>query len=284
MGYAVNEAFRSFKERKTTTFLTVGVITASLFIIGLFLLVTVNLLEIIDTFKTRVEISVFLKDEINKENIEKLRKEILTIGGVEEIVFISKEKAMEEFSKELKDTPELLSAIKTNPLPASFRIKLEGRLKTKETVAKISSMIENMHGVEEVRYGKEAIERLQKIITGGVILDLILGIALGLASIFVVSNTIKLALIARGDAIDIMKLVGAKSGFIRRPFLLEGFFYGLFGGFFASCVLFGLYKLVTIKFHGIIFPAKELVGGIVIFGCVLGYIGSAISIRKFLKM
>ncbi len=284
MGYSWREALKSLSRRRTTNTAAITTITASLFVLSLFVLGTVNLLKILDDLRPKMDMTIFLEDNIGMKSLRELEESIQSSQAIRRYEYVSREQALEEFKLELADTPELFEALDFNPLPASFRVELVDPYRGSEDLTKLASQLEHMDGVEEVRYSERLIERLQKIFRAALILDVILGVAFCLATLYVVGNTIKLLVYDRKDAVEIMKLVGATDSYIRRPFLLVGLIQGALGGIFAGILIFILHLVVKLKVSGIIFPKLEIIGGLVLFGAVLGFLGSLISVRKFLKV
>ncbi len=262
--------------------ISLGVIFFSLLILGIFLLGTFNLFAIIKIAEAKVEITAYIEDDLNNDEITALKKNITNLSGVKKVVYVSKEEALNKFRKELSKAKDLLNMVETNPLPASFRIKLEEGYKSSQSVQEIAHKISLLNGIEDVIYGKEWVKRLNKIINFLFIFDIFLGLVISLASIFVVANTIRLTVIARKDSIEIMDLVGATNEMITAPFMLEGIIQGALGGLLTSYILYEIYKLIHFKFLTFYFPGRPLILGITLFGMLLGYIGSGISVKKYI--
>ncbi len=284
MGYSLREAYRSFSIRKSTNTAAITTITASLFVLSLFILGTINLLKIVRDFSPKMDMTVFLKDNIGLRERREIEELIESYKPVKHYEYVSKEKALEEFRSELADTPELFEALDVNPLPASFRMALGRPHKNPDELIKLASALERMKGVDEVKYSERLAGQLQKIFSGAILVDVILGISLCIAMLYVVGNTIKLLVYARQDAVEIMKLVGATDSFIRSPFLIVGLVQGALGGTFAAILIYGFYLIVRLKIPGIVFPKMQMIGGLICFGSILGFLGSSISVRKFLKI
>ena len=284
MGYSLREACKSFSVRKTTHTAAITTITASLFVLALFLLGTVNLLKLTRDFTPKMDMTAFLRDNIGLRERREIEELIESSGVVNEYHYISKEAALEEFKNELADTPELFHALDVNPLPASFQIKLAQPHRNPDRAIKLASSLERMKGVEEVTYNVRLVRQLRRILSGALLIDAILGISLCLAMIYVVGNTIKLLVYARRDAVEIMKLVGATDSFIRTPFLIVGLIQGAVGGVLAAALIYGLYLLVKIEIPGIVFPRLEMALGLIAFGAMLGLLGSLVAVRRFLKV
>lgn len=281
--FVLKEAFRGLSKNKLMAFVTFGVMFFSLFIFGLFLISTVNLFLLIHKAEEKVQITAFLEDNLTKKETTSLERDISTLMGVKKVIFVSKQQALEKFREDLGKNSDLLEAIETNPLPASFDIKLYESFKDPNDLKNLANKIEAMPGVEEIKYGEEWVRILDKVVKILVGIDLILGIIISLSSIFVVANTIKLTVFARREQIEIMELVGATHRFIISPFLVEGIIEGIFAGAVASGLLFGVYNLFAERLGNFIQITKELFISVIVFGTLLGYIGSHLSVKRFLR-
>lgn len=282
--YALAEALRGMGKNRLMSLLSLGVVGLSLFILGLFLLVTGNVFRAIQLAEERVEIAAYLTEDLSESEILKLKERVQAIQGVEEVEYVSRERALAWLRQELKREPELLEALETNPLPPSLEVRVVQELRNPSALSRMAHKIALLKGVEEVDYGKEWVERLARFAQLLVGIDLLLGVIFSLASVFLVSNTIKLTVFARREQIEIMSLVGAADRFIRAPFLLEGFLHGLVGGGIASLCLYALYGLLSVRVEGLLFLSKEVFVGLITFGAVLGYLGSLFSVRRFLPV
>jgi cell division transport system permease protein len=281
--FILREAFRGLSKNKLMALVTFGVMFFSLFIFGLFLISTVNLFLLIHRAEEKIGITAFLKDELTDEETEALRRDIGTLMGVREVVFVSKQEALESFRKELGEDSELLEALEENPLPASFDIKLYESFKDPGNLENIAQKVEAMPGIEEIKFGEEWVRILDRVVKILVAIDLILGVIISLSSIFVVANTIKLTVFARRQQIEIMELVGATHRFIISPFIVEGIIEGLLASVVAAGLLFGVYNIFAARLGDFIQVTKELFLLVLFFGTLLGYIGSHVSVKRFLR-
>jgi len=280
--FIIREALIGLWRHRLMSAISLGIIFFSLLILGIFLLGTFNLFAIIKIAKEKVEITAYIEDNLSEDEIRVLNKNISSLSGIKKVVYVSKKKALDKFRRELSQAKDLLNMLETNPLPASFQIKLNEGYKSPEYIKEIAHKISLMDNVEDVLYGKEWVKRLNKIINFLFIFDIFLGIVISLASIFVVSNTIRLTVIARKDSIEIMDLVGATNEMITAPFMLEGIFQGALGGLITSFLLYEIYRFIHLKFSTFYFPGEPLILGVTLFGILLGYIGSGISVKKYI--
>lgn len=279
--YVLRAALSSIARNKLMAFISLGVIVVSMFVLGIFLTITVNFQSIVTALKEKVEIRVFLNDEIDKTGVGDIEGAIMAVEGVENVFYTSKDDALDRFREEYKDKADLLDLVEGNPLPASFSVKLLPEYRTEVKASTIASRIEKMEGVEEAEYGKEWVARLDEVVRILVMVDASVGVIIALSCLFLVFNTIRLTVFARKEEIEIMSLVGATSSFIRRPFLLVGLFYGFLGGVLASAMLYAIYQAVIVKVPAIKFLEPAQLGGLVLFATLLGYFGSVFSVRRF---
>ena len=279
--YALRAAVSSIARNKLMAFISLGVIVVSMFVLGIFLTITVNLQSVVSALKEKIEIRVFLLDEIDATVIADIKGAIMGLQGVENVFYTSKDDALDRFREEYKDKADLLDLVEGNPLPASFSVKLLPGYRTDEKTSAIASRIEKMEGVEEAEYGREWVARLDEVVRIMVMMDVSIGAIIALSCLFLVFNTIRLTVFARSEEIEIMSLVGATSSFIKRPFLLVGLFYGFLGGVLASAMLYAIYQAVVVQVPAIKFLEPVHLGGLVLFATLLGYFGSLFSVRRF---
>lgn len=276
----VREGMRTITRNASLFLLSLLVASISLFLLALFSLVTVNLYEAIRVLDEKIEIIAFLE---RRADVDMLKENIQKIKGVEQVYYISSEQALADLRNELQDTEGILNVFEENPLPASFRIELEGNYRNASGLKDISSKIMLLEGIEETLYGGELVDQLKKITDAIVIFDFGLLAIIIFSVIFVIFQTIKLTIFARSTEIEIMKLVGASNGFIAIPFTFEGIVQGSLGGFIAFLLTVITYRVATFFFENIYFPQGWFLLGTILGGTFFGVIGSTIAIRRFLK-
>lgn len=256
-------------------------------IFGIFLILFLNLNLLHQRWGERVQITVYLKEGTDESSlIETISKE----KEIAEVIYTSKDKAFEEFKKELGKEKESMDNIGENPLPASLDITLKKEYRSSEFVEPLVTLIKGFEGVEEIHYGEEWVRDLTALLKGLKVTGLLLGSLLSIGIIFIISNTIRLTLYARQEEIEIMKLIGSTKGFIRGPFLVEGALQGLSGGIISILLLYGLYRIaaygIDFRFPGFhpSFLTPSLLVQISIAGFLLGLLGSFFSIGRFLRI
>jgi cell division transport system permease protein len=219
------------------------------------------------------------------KDLDKIRSAAGRIDGVKQMTYVSKDEAAEIFEREFGEN--IFDVLDINPLPASFRISLKDGFKTSTNALEISGKLEEIDGVESVRYRKELLELIDTRAASVNNLTLGLGIIISLSAIFLVSNTIRLAIYAKRQTIRTMQLVGATRAFIRVPFLLEGILQGILGGIVASFLLYTLLeyamRLVSVEFSDALHRDPSFYLTLLVAGALLGLIGGAISVARFIK-
>lgn len=290
LSYFWGETFRSLFRNRFMAIASVLTVTLSMFILGVFLSAVLNINHMASYLENQVEMTVYLKDGLTTDQVMRIGKYLKAQPGMKEIKFTNKDQAMKDFRERMGDQQGLLDAINGNPLPASYQMSFQ----TPEQLKTAAEVVAKYQGVETVQYGKDIIEQLYKVAQVIRLSGIVLIIFLAGAELFIISNTIRLTVFARRREIQIMKYVGASNGFIRWPFLFEGMVIGFLGSGFASLILWEGYKTVVSEMAaaGLVFipmiPLWPFMGYttliILAAGIVIGVMGSAISLRKYMKV
>jgi cell division transport system permease protein len=283
ISYYWREAISGMQRAKLLSLLSVSSITAALFLLGTFLLVTLNFMSAVSSLKGKFQIQAFISDGTEMKNITKTRLVIEGMEGISQVRYISKQEALDEFRQEMGAASDFLEVLENNPLPRSFKVSLDPDRQNPQAIARISEDIAKLPGVEEVEYGKSWLVKLYRIGSLLVAIDFSLLVIVSAAVLIVVFNTIRLTLYARRPAIEIMRLVGATDGFIRRPFVLEGFLQGALGSLIGLIMLYAGWKLVSSQFGMLRFFTLRESALLLGFGVLLGALGSWGAARVFLK-
>ncbi len=281
--FSLREALIGLRRNGVMTFIAIGIMFFSLFLFGAFLWGTFNLFGVIRLAREKVEINAFLRENLPEKQIEELSDKLMSMVGVDGVEYISKEEALGKFQEEIKDAPSLIEAVKTNPLPASFSIKLKDGYTSPKEVKEISEKIRIFDEFIAVEYGESWIKRLDNVVKILFLFDILLGIVISFASVFVISNTVRLTVLARKTTIEVMKLVGATEKTIHAPFILAGSIEGGVAGVMSGGLLYLIYQLSSKFFVKFYFPHNLIIIGTVIFGIVLGMIGSKLAVKSTSK-
>ncbi|GIO88755.1 cell division protein FtsX [Paenibacillus faecis] len=274
-------------------------IIVSLFILGVFMLLVLNVNSFADAADSQVEISAYLNSDVDQATREKLQNDIGSMAEVSRVTLIPKAEGLKDFKKKMGDEmKDLLEGYdeKTNPIPDTLKIEVVEPTTVPYVASKISALSDQYPNdpIYKVRYGQGTIEKLFKITKAIRNIGFAFVGGLALMAMFLISNTIRVTILARRREIGIMKLVGATNMFIRWPFFVEGALIGFVGSAITVALLFvGYNQLVdsvkadiTLAFR--LIPVGEIglqVGGLLLgLGLLIGIWGSTMSIRKFLKV
>lgn len=290
--YPVTAALKSFKRNKTISLVSVITVTATLFIMGIFIIFMQNINAGMKNVESQIEIKVFLKNSITKVEQENIYSEIDKIDGVKAIEFEDKSEALEKFNKHVSENDNSLLSnydSSNNPLPDSYIVQLENP----EVSQQVINSIENMPGIESIGNDKDFTHKIITISKNVQWIGIALFILMMSTSIFLISNTIKLAIYSREKEIGIMKFIGATDWFIRWPFIIEGAIIGLIGAIIANFLLYNLYKIVFVKINenlllsNLLSPSyvtQTFQWQFILVGVLIGSLGSLWSLFKFLKV
>ncbi|MGE5708484.1 MAG: permease-like cell division protein FtsX [Bacteroidota bacterium] len=285
LGFIAEEAVASLKRSGWMSWVVIGTMAASLTILGGFWMLTDDLNLLAKAIGSKVEIMVFLKDDAS---IQALESDIRALPGVDSITVVSKDDAWKTLQKDLKTSMRFDNLLETNPLPNALKIKVVDPKDTPQLADKISVM----PGVEELNYGKELLKKIQQAAGFLRFIGIAITALLSVATLAVMSNTIRLTVQNRRREIEIMQLVGASDGFIRWPFLLEGVFFGLAGAVFTGMILAvwrtfffarlqEMFPFIPIQEGS--FSTVKVVGYILAIGVGMGAFGSLFSVKHYLK-
>ena len=289
----VKQGFQSMWRNRGMGLASVTSISAVLMILGVVLILILSINNaVMDTKLKFDEIEVFLEDDLSSEVLDNIEDSVKTNPGVISIMFRSKDQALEIMKADWADESYLLEGLEENPLPDSYIIKVNDIV----LADKLVNNVKALDGIEEVKYYKDVIDKL--LIFAGYIQFagiVIIGILI-FVSIFIISNTIKVAVSSRRREINIMKYVGATNGYIRGPFIMEGVLFGILGAIISIAVVYFGYdyffksmneKLYALFTFYLVDPKIIFVDIAIIFGTIgagIGALGSMISLKRFLNV
>ena len=286
VNYFIGDAFKSFKRNKTISIATIITVLVTFIVLGVFSLVAENLNLAIGGLEDKIELVVYLDNDITPIDKKEIQVKINSQQGVKEIQYESREDA---FKKLQENNAGILKGytLEKNPLPASYIVKLEDM----SYAPAIREAVKDLDGVESVSDEQESIDTIQSVIKFTKIIGTVLFIILIGVSIFLIMNTTKLTVYARRKEVGIMKFVEATDWFIRWPFIIEGILIGLIGTFLSIIALYFLYKfvisfiaarviilnLIPVSYVFTSLLWKFVLGGVLVGGCA-----SYLALRKFL--
>ena len=272
---------------------SISIIVFSLLIFSIFLLVLSNINRLTAHWEGKILVICYVQDGLATHEVENVRKNILDMKGVKSVKYVSKSDAALLFRRLFGKQKGVLEGLDLSILPASFEVHLEQQLHRGQGLEQLARKLLQLRGITDIQYAREWITKLSTIVHLLRWGQWILGGILFLAISFIVSNTIKLTIYSRREEIEIMRLVGATSGHIQIPFLIEGLFQGASGAFLALGLLFLLYQVFLFQsgpsikaYFGPVafsFLPWSSVGGVISVGISLGVLGSYMSLARFLK-
>lgn len=287
MRLLTREALLSFSRAPLLSVLSITTIAFSLFTVGLFGLVAVNLREALKGLEERVEIVAFTLRGTPSETIALATQDIAAFPEVRDVNYVSEEAALRRARAELVEFRDAYRDIQVNPLPASIEVRMKDGYRDAATVERVAQRLRGFGFIEDVRFGREWVQKLDHLrnITG--IVGLVIGLAFAAVAVVIIGVTIRLTILQRAREISIMRLVGATNWFIRGPFLLEGALKGVLGGLlslllcYAGFILFRDNSGGTLS--GLIFFRPEQMALLIVFGILLGLGGSLVSVGRHLR-
>ncbi len=291
--YLIKEGYDNLKKHGSKTFSTMLIICATMIVLGIFLILLQNVNKNVETVRREQGFQAFISDASTETEIEYIKDNIKIIKGVKDIKYINKDMAFEDAKNVFKDQEYLLKGLeKVKPFPASFVITFNDI----KDASIIKDEVEKIDGITKVKYNETTIEAVITISNIANLFLLGVGSIMLVISMFIISNTIKLAVYSNKREIYIMRYIGATNKFIRRPFIVEGAIMGLLSALISFVVISVSYVLIyarlpkvgtSLGIFGFI-PYSNLWYQVLAIFCIIGLfvgiVGSTISIRKYLKV
>lgn len=290
--YLLKEGYENLKKHGSKTFSTMLIICATMLVLGIFIILFQNVNKNVETVRLEQGLQAFIEDNATADEIDYMNSQIKLIDGVKEVKYISKEQAFEDAKEVFKDQAYFLEGLeKVKIFPASYVVTFNDIEKSNI----IKTEVEKIEGINKVRYNEETIQAVIELSKIANIFLLGVGTVLLLVSMFIISNTIKLAVYSNKREIFIMKYIGATDKFIRTPFIVEGAIMGIVSAI-VSFILISLVYVVmyarlpqigsTLGVFGFI-PYSQLwyqiLAAYLVIGIFIGMFGSVISVKKYLK-
>jgi cell division transport system permease protein len=276
----VRDAFEMFRRAPLLSTLSVTTIAFSLFALGLFGLVALNIRQALEKLEDRVEIRAFVAEGTPPEDVAQAASDIASFPEVASADLVTQEQALKRAQSELGEFRDVFEGA---VLPASIDLRLKPGQRDPATVKRVAERVKTYSFVDDVRYGEEWIEKLYRLRNVAGIAGLVLGLVFAAVSVIIIGATIRMAVLARAKEISIMRLVGATDGYIRRPFLVEGFAKGIMGGVLALVLTWIAQTLINrYVIQTVYFDARVVLLGL-LFGALIGLLGSAVSVGRHLR-
>ncbi len=289
--YLIKEGYTNLNKHGSKTISTMLIICATMLILGIFVIIFQNVNYNVKTLRLEQGLQAFIEDKTTDDEIEYMKDQLHLIDGVSEIIYMSKAEAFEDAKDQFKDQDYFLDGLENLDIfPASFIVKFENI----EDVDNIRAQVEKIDGIYKVKYNASTIEAVISISKVANYFLLGVGSVLLVVSIFIISNTIKLAVYSNKREIMIMRYIGAKNSFIVKPFIVEGAIMGVVSALisfilisivyvYVYVALNSSYALGVFKFIPYSTIWYQILGLYVLLGLFIGIFGSAISLKKYLK-
>ena len=288
--YFVHEVSTSLIRNRWMTFVSIGTVTVSLFVLGVFLLIVLNMTRMASEVESQVQITAYLNDAVTKEGRAEIEKMLHEMKNISKIEYVTRDEALKRLKERLGDQKYILDALgDTNPLPNFYEVTVTKPEQVQPTAAAIA----DLYGVDEARYGQDVAANLFEATRLVRMFAFLLLVLLTGATVFIISNTIRLTVFARRREIAIMKYVGATDWFIRIPFILEGMTLGFIGGLLSALAIRSFYAAMTAKIYDTLaflplIPQYPFINyftiALIISGMAIGVVGSTISLKRFLQV
>ena len=299
-GYFARESLQNFRRNWVMSFGAVITIYLSLLLVGIFLVFGVLVNTVVKSVERKVSIQVFLKDGAPTADVNALQRWLLAEELVKSVEYTSKTKALERFKEEMKQSPEIVEQLDTNPLPASLDVTLKdprtvetmvNNIKAQQLFKKVADRPNDPE--QSLKYGQQVVRRLFAFTKVLRYIGVIFIVMLIIVSLIFISNTIRLAIYARRKEIGIMRLVGASNWFIRTPFLMEGVLQAFIGAGFAILTIAGLEAIILPRLGAALpfLPVEVTASAVaqialilILVGLFIGLLGSGLALRRYLKV
>jgi cell division transport system permease protein len=284
-------ALEDFRNNRLLNVITLLTISLSILIVSAFILFFINTSEMMNFWKKGLRVMVYLKPDLSTSQLTTLSDHIRTLPGIKDVRFISKEAALEQLKTQMKRQASLFENLVTNPLPDAFELQLSPKFQNWEKMEILATKIEALDPVQEVEYGQQWLGRFAQIFSLFKLAGYTMCGIFFMAGVFIVANTIRLVIYSRRDEIEIMRLVGAAEHFIKIPYYFQGLMQGAAGAGIGLAVLFATYWFMASNieqgsFSGLLniqFLPPLVAGSIILISMLVGWFGSYISLKQYLK-
>jgi len=283
-------ALRNLWESKVTALFTAVTLSVALGFLGAYLALFINMRAALGAMSEEFPLTVYISDGISPAGIDVVKDRLRTDPAISGFEFTSKDKALSEFVGEYKGEGNLVQSLGTNPLPASFDVKLKSAA-APDAGSRLAGELRKMPGVVEVQYLQDEAGRLRALLGSFRLGGMVLGLGVLLGVVFISYSTLRLAVLAHTDEINVLKLMGATRLFIMGPFLVEGVIQGLAAALLSLGILYGLLRLFTgasamlaVSPSGLSFLPFWAWGGLLLAGGALGLTGSFFAFVRTLGM
>lgn len=287
----IKKALVDILDNRFLNTVTILTIAFSILIVSSFSLFIMNTNTLLESWKKSIRVMVYLKPSTAPTAFKSIEAKIKAMDGIEKVEFIPRAQALKQLKTQMEGHASLLDGLARNPLPDAFEVRMVVDDRNLENVEKLARKLERLVAVEEVEYGQKWLGRFSQVIKLFSLAGYILGGMFLMAAIFFVANTVRLVIYSRRDEIEIMRLVGAESGFIKAPLYIQGLIQGFLGGVLGLAGLMAAYLAVSTRvqqgfgagaFEIRFLPTAAYVG-IILASMFVGWLGCFLSLKQFLK-
>ncbi len=292
--YLIKNAGNNLWTFRGRNLISVLIIGFSFLVIGIFLALSNNLTYLGERLSNNLAISFFLEKNLKNEELEFIKSQILASELVEEVTYVSSEDAWNRFATSFPELKDILDNLDSNPFPPSYEVKLTDKILSLSAIVYFMENIKSLKGVIDFQFNQEWVEKMDTLSRIVRAVGFFFGGILILASFFIISNVVRLNVLARKNEIEILRLVGATNTYIRIPFLVEGFVLGLVGSLISLFILFILIKIFPLYVGSSLGAARDFFSlrpltieqsiWLIVGGVVIGILGSITSISRFLRI
>ncbi len=293
IGFVLRRVRTSLWQLLWSHLLTAGAMAVTLFVFGCFMLLQINLEQLLRGWGEQIQVAAYLRKSLDPSEVPALVQRVKAYPEVAGVRLISQDEAWRDFQTALGNQSGLLDGLPHDLLPASLEITLGPANRDGTAVEQLVQRLNQESVIANVDYPQEWVERLGLIILAVQWVKWTLGGLLFLATFFIVGSVVRLALLARQDEVEIMQLVGASEDLIQAPFVLEGMIQGLTGAAIAIALLWGGFLFLSNQLPtlaGVLAPLMRPrfltlanVGLLLAIGWLLGAAGSLFSLRRFIR-
>ena len=292
--YLLREAMTNLRVNRGNV--VIGIVTTAFTLVcfGVFWLLYLNLKSLTGTLQSDIEVIVYFDPDASEQMMSRVQKRLQTEPATLAFTFVSKEQALREFSEQFPDESLLLEGMETNPLPASVVVSLSPRFLDTESLGAATARIKQLPGVTHVRYSQDWIDTLALVVSYFELGAVAIGTILAVATVTIITNTIRLSLNTRKEEIEILRLIGATGIFIAIPYVIEGMILGAVGGGLSLTLLKGLFEFLRLELdasgwfgggaHILTFFPTQASVLLVMTGMLLGCGSSLLSVFSLMKV
>lgn len=280
MRLALREVLLAFRRAPVLALLGITTIAFSLFAFGLFGLVAINLQTALRQVEDRVEIRAFLRERASDDDAAEVVKTMQRMAEVANVGYVSPDSALQRARAELAEFRDVMDS---TVLPGSIEVRLKEGSRDPETVKMVSKRLSVYPVVEDVRYGREWVEKLYRIRTIAGVAGSGLAVVFAMVAVIIIGATIRMAILARTREIEIMRMVGATNAFVRLPYLIDGVLKGVAGGVIAVLLAYAANTVISRNLVATQFFSAQQIALGVLAGAFIGFVGSWFSVGRQLR-